>query len=234
MNGNRCFGPGDACLILLGFFATHAAVETAAHASGGVSTPGGVAYALLVSTMAGGAVALVLSHLRIRVRAREPYRTAIGWAPGTPAQWALAAGAGAALGLAYLAVSRWGLPPDPAADLGPRAMLGRTPGLPRLLWAAVGLAIAPPVEEFVFRGVVYSGFVRRWSPLAAGAMTTGLFLLMHVREAQAYWPALGTITALGAVTVALRARTGCVGPAVVAHVSYNAVIVTAALRLPPT
>jgi membrane protease YdiL (CAAX protease family) len=111
--------------------------------------------------------------------------------------------------------------------LGPFVDAAVTAGLPRLLWGILAVAVAPAVEEFVFRGVLYGGLSRSWGPGIAGILVTVLFVATHTLYALAYWPAVIAITSVGLGTLALRIWSTSLLPAVLLHAAYNALLVVA-------
>lgn len=236
----RRFGHGEALLVLGLYIAAQVAaavlgaVGVSAYAA--VRAPGdthvlqaalaaAAPYLAFLSTLAGAGAVLSTSDRVIRHRGGETYRSAIGWAAGTWSQAAVGAGIGALVAGTYLLLTPRLFPITTEQQMGVLAEMGRTPGVARALWVIMALGIAPPLEEFLFRGVLYSGLARHWRPVTAAAITTGLFALIHVPETLYYWPALGAIVMLAVITVGLRMRTGAVGPALVAHLAYNTVIV---------
>jgi len=89
--------------------------------------------------------------------------------------------------------------------------------------AFLAVFTAPFVEEFVYRGVVYSALQRAIGTNAAVIFVLGLFTLIHVPQ---YWPNLGVISAVALLSIVLtivRAYSGRLLPCVVIHMSFNAV-----------
>jgi membrane protease YdiL (CAAX protease family) len=97
-------------------------------------------------------------------------------------------------------------------------------GWPRHLWAVLALLVAPPVEEFLFRGVLFAGFVRSWSMASSGALVTLLFPAAHATEARGYAPAIVSIAAVGTLTLLARIHTDSLAPGVALHAAYNLVL----------
>ena len=85
------------------------------------------------------------------------------------------------------------------------------------LLLAVG---APIVEELFFRGFVQRALVRRLGPPAGIAVTAVVFGLTHFDVV-----AIPGLVLFGVVLGVLVHRTGRLGPAIVAHVAFNAVAV---------
>jgi membrane protease YdiL (CAAX protease family) len=87
--------------------------------------------------------------------------------------------------------------------------------------------VAPPVEEFVFRGVLFAGFRRSWKTGAAGALVTLLFIAAHFTEVAGYGPAVIAVALVGAATLVARIATDSLAPAIALHASYNLGLVVA-------
>lgn len=88
-------------------------------------------------------------------------------------------------------------------------------GIVRLL--LLSWFLGPVVEEIVFRGFLYPAFERRWGWLAATAMTSTLFGLMH--------PSHVVPTALGSVIlVCVLRRTGSLRACILVHAGFNVLV----------
>jgi len=109
--------------------------------------------------------------------------------------------------------------PDTASVLVELAVMVRgLPLLPQFL-AVVGISLLPAIgEEALFRGVLFTAFLRRWGPVATVAVTALLFGGIHLDPLQSPAAIL-----LGAYLGLLRLRTGSLWPAVVAHGVNNLV-----------
>jgi hypothetical protein len=81
---------------------------------------------------------------------------------------------------------------------------------------------APIVEELFFRGLLQRSLLRRGGAVVAVAVSALVFGVTHFQLLQ--FPAL---VAFGAVLGTLALRTGRLGTAIVAHMAFNAVTVTA-------
>jgi membrane protease YdiL (CAAX protease family) len=120
-------------------------------------------------------------------------------------------------------------PPDLKAlqDL-PSAKLFDTSGLSAALLFLLVVFVAPPVEEFVFRGGVFSALSGRFSPLWAGAITTALFMLVHAPEKIHYPAGFIDVGLMAAAAAWLRVRYNSIKPGILLHVLYNAGLMLAA------
>lgn len=120
------------------------------------------------------------------------------------------------------------LPPDAAKlEKLPDAALYDAPG-----WPAVGIFllvifIAPPLEEFVFRGGVFAALATRLSPLAAGIVTTLVFVAVHAPEKIYYPPGFIDVGLMAAAAAWMRVRFGSIRPGILLHVLYNAGLLVA-------
>ena len=131
---------------------------------------------------------------------------------------------GLALGAAYIGLTT--LVPTEWKG-GPLAKAAAGGGATRALWAFIGVVIAPPLEELLFRGLMLRGFLASWGVKWASILVTVLFFIPHLTETGAYWPAILAILALGSVTLAARLVTGSVYAAMAAHLAYNLALVVA-------
>lgn len=93
----------------------------------------------------------------------------------------------------------------------------------RYMIAALAVFTAPFVEEFVYRGVLYSALQRTIGVNGAVIFVLGLFTLIHVPQ---YWPNIGVISAVALLSIVLtivRAYSGRLLPCIVIHMAFNAV-----------
>jgi membrane protease YdiL (CAAX protease family) len=181
---------------------------------------------ILLAAVFGGAImgsggAFAVSLISGRDRLRSGARGGFGLV--RPAPWTTTAGIVLALGLAAAFVFGVAalVPLDGTEKLGPMAKVATSSPGAKLLWAAFAVLVAPPTEEFVFRGVLLAGLQTRFSDFTAVVIVTALFVLGHVTEAIAYAPAFLAIGALGILTALLRIRFGSLVPSIAAHAAYN-------------
>ncbi|HET6897062.1 MAG TPA: CPBP family intramembrane glutamic endopeptidase, partial [Vicinamibacteria bacterium] len=177
--------------------------------------------ATLLGLIIGGVVAFRMTRRSLPGPITDGALSSIGWSPATTRDLLLAAVVGAAIAFLYLFGLVPASPPSSTQHWGPLTTAATSGGWPRHLWAVVVLLAAPPVEEFVFRGVLLAGIRQSWTPTAAGAAVTLVFVLLHFGEIAGYWPAIVGLTLLGAATVIARIVTGSLAPAVALHASYN-------------
>ena len=128
----------------------------------------------------------------------------------------------ALLALLFAAVAITALPPDPDQLTGPTYRLLEVPGLPRLTVMLLAAAGAPIMEEFVFRGAFFAALASRWGAVAAGVISTLVFVGLHEADKIHWWPGFVVVGFLGALLVLLRLRYKSLWPGMLAHFLYNA------------
>lgn len=136
--------------------------------------------------------------------------------------------AGVALGFVHAHGVIAVFPPPASVASSPFVQAWISGGLQQMVVALLTLAVAPVVEEFVFRGAMFAGFRAQWAALPAGAMVTALFVAVHLVDAAAYPASMISITLLGIATVAAREKTGSILPGTALHAAYNFVVVVVA------
>lgn len=129
----------------------------------------------------------------------------------------------------YILIAILIFPPDPDAPLSPLMQNVVSTGLFRWLWIFLILIIAPPAEEFLFRGVLFSGYSYSLGIISASIVSTFLFVIVHSFESVYYLPAYIGITALGITALLLRLKFRALGPSIAAHFSYNLAIAIIAI-----
>jgi len=181
----------------------------------------------LVATVFAGFVALRMARRTLPGSIGSGALSSIGWSRASTSQVTSAAALGATIALVYVVVLVPLFPPAPDRALGPLTDAIRSGGWPLHIWALLAL-VAAPIEEFVHRGVLFSGLSRSWGTLWSGLFATVVFVLAHFLEVRTYWPALLSVTLAATAFVILRIKMKSFIPAVLCHAAYNAVMVAAA------
>ena len=179
----------------------------------------------VISAILGGLLFIWLTLSRHRGTQGAAFRTAIGLTRASPRKLLEGAVCGVALAVLYIGFAVFIWPPDQSVTYGPLGQMARTPGMQQQIWMFFALFGSPPIEEFVFRGVLLASILVSWGPAWAVILTTTVFVGMHYPEFSGYWPAAVAITALSLAATSLRVRSGSLGPAVAAHLGYNLVMV---------
>jgi membrane protease YdiL (CAAX protease family) len=89
----------------------------------------------------------------------------------------------------------------------------------RAAYFVMAVVFAPFAEEFLFRGLLYRALDREWGGWRAVIGAAAFFAIYHPPLS---WP---PVLVLGAMNAMIYKRTGLLAPAVVAHMTYNAVVV---------
>ncbi len=104
----------------------------------------------------------------------------------------------------------------------PMAKLFGGTGIEVLPLLAIAVFIGPVLEEFVFRGIGFAGLAARLGPVAAGVITTIVFMAAHAQEKIHYLPGFIDVGLLAATSVVLRLRYRSIRPGILLHIVYNA------------
>lgn len=128
-------------------------------------------------------------------------------------------------------VTRW-FPPSETDSLGPLVAAVEQGGWGRTVCCLFAVVLAPPAEEFVFRGVLFSGFARRWGMPIAASLATLVFVSGHVAGPKPHWPALVAVGLLGTAAQAARIMSGSLAPGLLMHFTYNACLMLPTLFAP--
>jgi membrane protease YdiL (CAAX protease family) len=105
------------------------------------------------------------------------------------------------------------------------------PGWPRVASLILFILIAPPAEEFIFRGGAFAALASRHGVWVSGAIVTACFVALHAPEKIHYPPGFIDITLLAVAALWLRLRSGSIKPAMVLHVLYNGGVIVAAVMI---
>lgn len=185
--------------------------------------------ALALGSIAGAITMVAATLILARPYIRQTDATGIGWSLGPRRQLVLSAMIGVAISSAFVVAIILMQPEIPDSELGPVARLAEESARVRWLWAIIAVTIAPVTEEFLFRGVLFSGLSKTWGIPAGAAIVSALFLMFHLAETMAFWPSTVAIGLLTIGTIAFRLLTNHLGPPIAMHLAYNAVLAIALL-----
>jgi membrane protease YdiL (CAAX protease family) len=112
--------------------------------------------------------------------------------------------------------------------------VGRESGIPMeelfrsrqsvLMLMALGILVAPVVEETIFRGCIFPVIARKFG-ITTGIVATGaLFGLAHAQQLGGAWGQIGLLICVGIVLTYVRARAGTVAASYFVHLGYNTIL----------
>ena len=176
----------------------------------------------IVSSIGAHIVTLAICWAVATGMGKRPLREAIGWHwEGPPMVLKIAIIVGVVV-LAFVFMSQ--LPRIlPDSKDTPFAQMLKASKAVRYVVAFLAVFTAPLVEEFVYRGLLYSPLRRAVGMAGAVSTATLLFALVHVPQ---YWGAWASLTGLLMLSLGLtviRAKTKSIFPCVVIHTLFNSV-----------
>lgn len=171
-----------------------------------------------------GCVAMVVVAKTSRFDFKDTSPTGPAWVRGSWAEIVKGLATGILLGLLWSVCNSLVVRQQTEPESTPMTTLATTPGLPQLVWVFTAIALAPPVEELLFRGILYGGYRKALGHSAAAALTTFIFVLLHITELVHEPLATFAIGGLALLALWRRLRSNAIGPAIAVHVGYNSVI----------
>jgi len=175
---------------------------------------------LIVNQTLWSALAIGYLFSVVRFRTSEPFWRSIGWrgfpSGVSPSRYV---SGGAALAIGISVAGRF---VNQSVDL-PIEKLFQNRGSVLLLMA-LGVLVAPLVEETIFRGFLYPVIARQFG-VPAGILTTGiLFGLLHAAQLWGGWGQIALLVCVGITLTWVRARTGTVAASYLVHLGYNGLL----------
>jgi membrane protease YdiL (CAAX protease family) len=113
---------------------------------------------------------------------------------------------------------------DPDVSAEARSLTDRAHGFGIVLLVVLTVVCAPVVEELFFRGLLQRSLERRLRPVLAVGVASLVFASVHFQLLQFL-----ALAIFGAIAGTLAHRSGRLGPAIWAHVAFNATTVVALL-----
>jgi membrane protease YdiL (CAAX protease family) len=92
------------------------------------------------------------------------------------------------------------------------------------MFAVFGVAVAPILEEIIFRGFLFRVLWEIRGPRAAILVTAALFALLHAGQLAGNWGSVLLIFAVGCILSFVRYRSNSIIPSFIVHTSYNATL----------
>jgi hypothetical protein len=92
------------------------------------------------------------------------------------------------------------------------------------MFAVFGVAVAPLLEEIIFRGFLFQVLWEIGGPKGAILATAALFALLHAGQLAGNWGSVVLIFVVGCVLSFVRYRSNSIIPSFIVHTSYNATL----------
>ena len=177
---------------------------------------------LLPVAMASALLTLGMVYGSVSILSGRPFLAALGLRRPSRASISFAlSGVLVAFGsLLVMAV----FPPDEELPLGPMSELARSGPFGHAIWALLAVAVAPIVEEILFRGYAYLGARERLGAVRAATAVTLLFVGLHLTETAGWWPATLGIATISVLLAVIMQRTGNLTHCIACHAGYNATL----------
>jgi membrane protease YdiL (CAAX protease family) len=93
-----------------------------------------------------------------------------------------------------------------------------------LVFAIFGVAVAPLLEEIIFRGFVFNVLWEIGGTRVAIVVTAALFALLHAGQLAGNWGSVILIFLVGCILSVVRHRSNSIIPSFIVHTSYNATL----------
>jgi membrane protease YdiL (CAAX protease family) len=93
-----------------------------------------------------------------------------------------------------------------------------------LMFAVFGVAVAPMLEEIIFRGFLFKALWEIGGTRFAMIVTAFLFALLHAGQLAGNWGGVALIFAVGCILSIVRERSNSIIPSFVVHTSYNSTL----------
>lgn len=184
-----------------------------------------LAWSVMVGMLLGTAWTAAFTWRYAKAALREPGATGIAWRiPTRRYAYAVAILIAVAL-VALVGIVQHFLPPDTSQLTGPMEQLSASHGLPHVLFILVAVVMAPPVEEFIFRGAGFAAVARSFGTGGAVIVTTLAFVVLHAADKIHYWPGFLLVGCLALAAVFLRLRYRSLWPGILLHVCYNGFLI---------
>jgi membrane protease YdiL (CAAX protease family) len=176
----------------------------------------GVVLILLNALMDGLIVGFIVFLVRLH---GKPLLETLRWVrqEGLHVGWLISAGVFLALTV-LIASSLFPAPNDSVFD-----QFLKTPAA-IAAFAFFGIAVAPLLEEIIFRGFLYRLLADLYTPRLAVPVTAVAFAGLHFLQLWGNWAAMFLILIVGYVLTRVRRQTDSLIPSVIMHTSYNAFI----------
>jgi membrane protease YdiL (CAAX protease family) len=159
---------------------------------------------------------LFFIYFTITLKYNSPFWTSIKWTGKSQKHFLIYLPIGVLLALTVVGLSAV----LPSPERPPIEELLEHPAS-AFLFAALGVFVAPFVEELIFRGFIYPVVERAIGSGLAVVITALLFTALHLGQLWGSWTGIVLILLVGITLSMVRATTDSLSPSFVIHLSYN-------------
>lgn len=173
-------------------------------------------------------IGLFVSAFGFKIPVRDSSSTGAAWVRGRWRDMALG------LGLGILVAALWSVlfnAASPDAGKDELELTGPVSVFSPMLSVISIVFLAPPIEELLFRGIMFGGYRKSFGAARGGLLTTVIFVAMHFDRFISYPMAIFGITSLALVALMMRMRTNAIGPSISVHFGYNGFLVLTPILL---
>jgi membrane protease YdiL (CAAX protease family) len=200
----------------------HPSMSMSSNAVGNLLTGPSAMLVNVISIFGAHVITLAIVWAVVTRFGRYPFFATLGWrwaaSPGFPRFWFVVAVVFAMyivdIGLGQV------LPQSHETDF---EKLLKTSQQVRIAVALLAVLTAPWVEEFVYRGVLFSALISRAGVKWTVTIVTALFALVHFPQYWGAWSALAGISVLSLTLTIVRAKMKSIFPCIAIHFLFNVV-----------
>jgi membrane protease YdiL (CAAX protease family) len=177
---------------------------------------------VVMGMMIGGAAAMLIATIKFKLPVKDTNPEGAAWVLGPNEAIVKGVGIGMLISLASQILSHFFGRQIDYRQLDDVTRMAFKPGLSIAVYAVAAVFLAPPLEEMLFRGLLFGGFCRSLGLDRAAIGTTAIFVLLHAAQLAIQPLATIGITAMAIAALWLRLRHRAVGAAVAVHFGFNA------------
>lgn len=166
-------------------------------------------------------IGLFVSAFGFKIPLHDSSPTGAAWVRGRWRDMALGLGLGILLAVLWSILFNAVTPDSGKDELELAGPTNATHVIAQVLSIISIVFLAPPIEELLFRGIMFGGYRRSFGTARAGLLTTGIFVAMHFDRFIRYPIAILGIGSLALITLMMRMRTNAIGPSISVHFGYN-------------
>lgn len=151
---------GSATIILLAYLISSVLFELLLP-----TAPSNISVGLVLDPLVGGFVMILVSSVLVPTHLKDNSCTGAAWVLGRWATIATGLIIGLIIGVGDEILVMSVKHHAAYKSLKPIVQASLTPGFPQILWVVATVLIGPPIEEMMFRGVLYGGYCKSFGPM---------------------------------------------------------------------